>query len=109
MSLPTSAIAAESKIRSARSRKNEKEILRQASRVGQVGIARFCQVHESTISRLMPDVARFCDVLAALDLKVVSTALKCYDQETIDALFTLTRGRLNSIQSVEELAEDDPE
>lgn len=95
--------------RSARSRKNEREILRQAGRVGQVTIAKFCQVHESTISRLMPDVPRFCDVLAALDLKVVSTALKCYDQETIDALFTLTRGRLNSMQSVEALSDDDPE
>jgi transcriptional regulator with XRE-family HTH domain len=97
--------AASSVIDSGRSRKNESTILQALARVGQNEVARRMQVSDSTVSRFKNgELLQWASFLAALGLKVVPEAMKCYDPKQIRAVFELAKARLNAIDEPQELA-----
>lgn len=65
-------------------------------------------VSESTISRMKNEqLESFCLMLAHLGLKVVPTEMQCFPAERVQALLTLTKGYLASIERPEQLHWDD--
>ena len=64
-------------------------------------------VSESTVARLKSDhLANFCDLLVALDLKVVPQAVKCFDPASISALMQLARERVAQMDAPDVLEWD---
>lgn len=94
-----------------RARKNSAAILRGLARVGQSTVSKALGVSESTVSRWKDEeIERIGRMLAACGLKAVSTEMRCYPPEEVNALFVLARGRLDGIASRGQLQfEDDPE
>lgn len=98
---PVSAEVAE------RSRKVHSAILQALARVGQATLARETGASEATISRWKSEQAEQCAIaLAALGLKAVPVTHRCYSPETVQALLTLARAKLDEIDKPEELAWD---
>lgn len=82
-----------------RARKNHQAILRGLVSAGQVTVAKELQTSESTISRLKSDgdLERAAVFLAAMGLKVVPIAMRCYEPSVIQAIFVLARRKLERI------------
>jgi UDP-N-acetylglucosamine enolpyruvyl transferase len=62
---------------------------------------------ESTISRLKNEhMETLCAVLAHLGLKVVPVEMQCFKPEMVQALLTVSRAHLDTIQTVDQLSWD---
>ena len=89
---------------SERARKNASAILQALAKVGQTHVAEFLSVSESTVSRFkekaIPEAA---ELLAACGLKAVPESLTCYKPESIAALLTLAKERVQRLESIREL------
>lgn len=92
-----------------RSRKNERRVLRSLAETGQCVAASRMGVHESTVSRMKDgDIERFCNLLAAVGLKVVPTSHKCVNQEEAQALgFLFAKAMKQYDNPIELLWEED--
>jgi hypothetical protein len=94
----------------ARARKNEKIVLQRLASVGQKPIADAIGVHESTVSRLKEGaISQFAQALAAMNLKIVPTEMKCYRPEDIEPYIQLAKQHMRTVTSVHDLVDDDPE
>jgi hypothetical protein len=90
------------------SRKVTSIVLQGLARHGQVHVAQALGVSESTVSRMKTeDIPRMAGLLVACGLKVVPAEFRCYRPDTIDALLTLARDRLEQVRTVEQLAWDE--
>jgi hypothetical protein len=80
------------------SRKNESVILRALASAGQTHLADAMEVSESLISRMKSngDLAKTAKMLAHLGLKVVPTAMVCFDPQYVEHLRALAKIGLNS-------------
>lgn len=76
---------------------------------GQSAVARACGVDVATVSRWCSDgrLEQFTTMLEALGLKIVSTELRAYREDEIEALFALARARLGQLRNASDLAEED--
>ncbi|WPF00794.1 hypothetical protein PQC27_08775 [Pseudomonas aeruginosa] len=64
-------------------------------------------VDESTISRMKPEkFLEFARILAVLDLKVVGSEMKCFNEKEIAAILHLAKSKLSEVESVEQLEWD---
>lgn len=73
-----------------------------------MAIATAMGISESTISRLKNDhLSSMCELIAHAGLKIVPVEMKCYPPEKIDALLTLAKAHLASIESADEMVWDD--
>lgn len=74
----------------------------------QAAIAVAMGVSESTISRLKNEhLDTLCGILAHAGLKIVPVEMKCFPPEKIDALLTLAKAHLASIENADELVWED--
>lgn len=91
-----------------RARKSHIVILRALQESGrQVAIASATGVSESTISRFKSEQAeQFCQILAHAGLKVVPVEMQCFAPDHVQALLTLARSHLHTIQTPEQLTWD---
>lgn len=80
------------------SRKNHSAILHALARVGQANLAESMNVSESLISRMKSsgDLEKTAKMLALLGLKVVPTAMVCFDPEYVEHLRALAKIGLNA-------------
>ena len=61
-------------------------------------------VSESTVSRLKNEhLADFSRLLSACELKVVPVTARCYQPESIEAIFRLAKERMEQLKSSREL------
>ncbi len=85
-------------------------VLQRLSSVSQAEVARRIEVSDATISRLVGCEAertslleRLCQVLVALNLKVVPEKTRCFEPRKVEILMELARDHLNQLQNVEQL------
>ncbi|MDR6538848.1 CII family transcriptional regulator [Variovorax soli] len=88
-----------------RARKAHVAILRALQEPGrQVAIATSMGVSESTVSRFKSEqLEQFCGLLAHLGLKVVNQEMQCFPPDQIQALLTLSKVHLASIERPDQL------
>lgn len=61
----------------------------------------------ATISRMKPEkFLEFARILAVLDLKVVGSEMKCFNEKEIAAILHLAKSKLSEVESVEQLEWD---
>ena len=95
-----------------RTRKNSSAILQAISRVGQNTISARTGLSETKVSRIKSDgvhltldeIAKF---LAAADLKCVPVDMHCYKPESIQALMTLAKERMDELETPDQLVWED--
>lgn len=91
----------------ARARKNYSLIVQRLASVGNAPVALAVGCDESTISRMKPEKFKeLAQILAVLDLKVVGSEMKCFDEKEIGAILHLAKSKLSAVESVEQLEWD---
>lgn len=71
----------------------------------QTAVATAMGVSESTISRFKNEqLETLCGVLSHLGLKVVPVEMQCFAPERVQALLTLSKAHLESIQQADQLS-----
>lgn len=94
----------------ATSRKIEAVILQKLASVGQARVAEALGISESTVSRLKDgDISRFSKILAEIGLKAVPVSYRCYKPDYIEFLLQAARIGVRSLQSAEDLIDEDLE
>lgn len=95
----------------ANARKYTSLVLRALASAGQRPVAEAIGCHESTVSRMKSDgeIERFCQLLAALGLKVVPSAMRCFDPKDVEAILHQARCWLRHVESAEQLVFEDQE
>lgn len=88
-----------------RARKTQVTILRALQEPGrQVALATSMGISESTVSRMKNDqLEQFSELLAHLGLKVVNQEMQCFPPDQIQALLTLSKVHLASIERPDQL------
>ncbi|WP_074830645.1 MULTISPECIES: CII family transcriptional regulator [Pseudomonas] len=90
-----------------RSRKNYSAIMQRLTSVGNAPVAMAVGVDEATISRMKPEqFERFAQILAFLDLKIVPTEMRSFNENDIEALFHLARRWMEHTQNIDQLGEE---
>lgn len=91
-----------------RARRIECAVVQVLNRVGSESVASEIGVSEPTVSRLknehLPNLAR---MLVVLGFKVVPIEMQCYRPESIAAMVTLAKERMDQIKSPSELVWED--
>lgn len=90
-----------------RSRKAECLVLRRLASVGQVHVAEALNVSESTVSRMKEGARQWIDLLDACGLKVVPADMQCYREDSLQAILTLARQRMEQLQTPDQLQWDE--
>lgn len=89
-----------------RARKSYLTVLQRLQDSGkQTAVATAMGVSESTISRFKNEqLETLCGVLSHLGLKVVPVEMQCFAPERVQALLTLSKAHLESIQQADQLS-----
>ncbi|MHB9798456.1 CII family transcriptional regulator [Pseudomonas sp. MT3] len=91
----------------ARARKIYSLVVQRLASVGNAPVALAVGCDESTISRMKPEkFLEFARILAVLDLKVVGSEMKCFNEKEIGAILHLAKSKLSEVESVEQLEWD---
>jgi len=98
-----------SEIQLERARKNHSAILTGLARVGQNTVATALDVDESKISKMKSggDLQQLATLIAALDLKLVPAASRCFNPKEIETILWQAQQYLARIGSVDQLQWDD--
>lgn len=88
-----------------RARKAHVTVLKAMQEPGrQVAAATAMGVSESTVSRMKTEhLESFCSLLAHLGLKVVPVEMQCFPADKVQALLTLARDHLSTIERPDQL------
>jgi len=88
-----------------RARKAHVTVLKAMQEPGrQVAAATAMGVSESTVSRMKTEhLESFCALLAHLGLKVVPVEMQCFPADKVQALLTLARDHLSTIERPDQL------
>ena len=88
-----------------RARKAHVTVLKAIQEPGrQVAAATAMGVSESTVSRMKTEhLESFCTLLACLGLKVVPVEMQCFPADKVQALLTLARDHLSTIERPDQL------
>lgn len=90
-----------------RARKNYAFLMQKLASVGNGPVALAVGVDEATISRMKPEkFEQFCQILAVLDLKIVPSAMRCFNKGDIEAIFHQAKRWMEHVQHVDQLEED---
>lgn len=88
-------------------RKNYSEILNRLASIGNLPVALAMGKDESTVSRWKPEkYEEMCQILAAMDLKVVPKDMRCFNKSDIAAIFHQAKRWMEHVQHVDQLEED---
>lgn len=87
-----------------RARRNESALLQAIARMGLEPLAREIGVSEATVSRLKNEhLPHFAKLMAACGYKTVPIDMECYRPESIAAVLTLAKERMQQIESPRQL------
>jgi hypothetical protein len=90
-----------------RARKNYAVLMQRLASVGNAPVALAVGCDEATISRMKPEkFEQLCQILAVLDLKVVPTSMRCFNERDIEAIFHQAKRWMEHVQNVDQLEED---
>lgn len=90
-----------------RARKNYSQIMQRLGSVGNAAVAAAVGVDESTISRMKPEkFQEFSQILAVLDLKIVPTKARCFNEKEIEAIFQMAKMRMEHLEGIHQLEWD---
>lgn len=90
-----------------RSRKNEAVILQGLQRIGQVRVAKELGVSEATISRFKDsNLQQVAEIIAACELKIVPQNIRCYSEDSINAMLILAGQRMDQLKTASDLEEE---
>jgi hypothetical protein len=90
-----------------RARKNYSVLMQRLATVGGAPVALAVGCDEATISRMKPErFQQFSEILAFLDLKIVPTDMRCFNERDIGAIFHQAKRWMEYIQNVDQLEED---
>ena len=93
-----------------RAHKNESAVLNALQRVTGKAAAEAMEVSETTVSRFKNgELKEWSAFLAALGLKCVPEAMKCFDPKEIDAVLLFARRYMSEIKDADQLSWDDAE
>ncbi|RMV69970.1 hypothetical protein ALP05_02345 [Pseudomonas caricapapayae] len=90
-----------------RARKNMSVLMQRLASVGGAPVALAVGCDEATISRMKPDkFQQFSEILSVLDLKIVPTHMRCFNERDIEAILYQAKRWMEHIQHVDQLEED---
>ncbi|WKL53103.1 CII family transcriptional regulator [Pseudomonas kielensis] len=90
-----------------RARKNNAVLMQRLASVGNAPVALAVGCDEATISRMKPEkFEQFAQILAVLDLKIVPTHMRCFNERDIEAILYQAKRWMEHIQHVDQLEED---
>lgn len=90
-----------------RARKNYSFLMQRLASVGNGPVALAVGCDEATISRMKPErFEQLCQILAVLDLKIVPTGMRCFNERDIEAIFHQAKRWMEHVQNVDQLEED---
>ncbi|MCY1374402.1 hypothetical protein D9M69_617410 [compost metagenome] len=90
-----------------RARKNFHQIMRRLASVGNAPVALAVGCDEATISRMKPEkFQQFAEILAVLDLKVVPSDMRCFNERDIEMFIHGSKRWMEHIQGVDQLEAD---
>ncbi|SFY30416.1 CII family transcriptional regulator [Azotobacter vinelandii] len=90
-----------------RARKNYSQIMQRLASVGNAVVAAAVGVDESTISRMKPEkFQEFSQILAVLDLKIVPTEARCFNEKEIEAILQIAKTRMEQLEGIHQLEWD---
>lgn len=90
-----------------RARKNYAVLMQRLASIGNAPVALAVGCDEATISRMKPEkFEQLCQILAVLDLKVVPTEMRCFNEKDIEAIFHQARRWMEHVQGVDQLEHD---
>ena len=90
-----------------RARKNNALLMQRLASIGNAPVALVVGCDEATISRMKPEkFEQFCQILAVLDLKIVPTHMRCFNERDIEAILYQAKRWMEHIQNVDQLEED---
>jgi len=74
--------------------------------IGNAPVAHAVGCDEATISRMKPEkFEQFAQILAVLDLKIVPSEMRCFNQRDIEAIFHQAKRWMEHVQNVDQLEE----
>ncbi len=89
-----------------RARKNLHFILQRVTSVGNAPIALAVGCDEATISRMRPEkFEQFAQILAVLDLKVVPSEMRCFNERDIEMFIHGSKRWMEHVQGLDQLEE----
>ncbi|MBD8493852.1 transcriptional regulator [Pseudomonas syringae] len=90
-----------------RARKNMAVLMQRLASIGNGPVALAVGCDEATISRMKPEkFQQFSEILAVLDLKIVPTDMRCFNQRDIEAIFHQAKRWMEHVQHVDQLEGD---
>lgn len=91
----------------ARARKNYSQLMQRLGSVGNAAVAHAVGCDESTISRMKPEkFQEFSQILAVLDLKIVPTEMRCFNERDIEMFIHGSKRWMEHIQGPDQLQEE---
>ncbi|GAB3479428.1 CII family transcriptional regulator [Azotobacter salinestris] len=91
----------------ARARKNFIILMQRLASVGNAPVALAVGCDEATISRMKPEkFQQFAEILAVLDLKVVPSEMRCFNERDIEMFIHGSKRWMEHIQGVDQLEAD---
>lgn len=90
-----------------KARKSLAILMQRLASVGNAATALAAGCDEATISRMKNEkFEQLCQILTALDLKVVPDSMKCFDEKTVEVLLYGHQQWMKSIESPQQLEWD---
>lgn len=90
-----------------RARKNNSVLMRALASVGNGPVALAVGCDEATISRMKPEkFEQFCQILAVLDLKVVPSDMRCFNERDIETILHQAKRWMEHVQGIDQLEFD---
>ncbi|CAM4031376.1 CII family transcriptional regulator [Ectopseudomonas alcaliphila] len=90
-----------------RARKNYSVLMRALASVGNAPVALAVGCDEATISRMKPEkFEQFCQILAVLDLKVVPSDMRCFNERDIETILHQAKRWMEHVQGIDQLEFD---
>jgi len=91
-----------------RARKNMAVLMQRLASVGNGPVAVAVGCDEATISRMKPEkFQQFSEILAVLDLKIVQTEMRCFNQSDIEAILHQAKRWMEHVQHVDQLYDEE--
>ncbi|WP_286762250.1 CII family transcriptional regulator [Pseudomonas sp. UBA2047] len=83
-------------------------LMQRLASVGNAPVALAVGCDEATISRMKPEkFQQFAEILAVLDLKIVPTEMRCFNQRDIEAILHQAKRWMEHVQHVDQLDDEE--
>lgn len=87
-----------------RARKNYAVLMQRLASIGNAPVALAVGCDEATISRMKPEkFEQLCQILAVLDLKVVPSDMRCFNERDIETILHQAKRWMDHVQGIDQL------